>query len=30
LTVTEKTPRLKTAWIEFLGEQPEPLIDRVE
>lgn len=23
-------PRLKTAWIEFLGERPEPIIDRVE
>ena len=23
-------PRLKSAWVEFLGERPEPLIDRVE
>src|SRR5262245_35552067 len=23
-------PHLKTAWIEFLGERPEPIIDRVE
>jgi chromate reductase len=26
----KRYPSLKTAWIEFLGEQPEPLIDRVE
>ena len=24
------TRALKTAWVEFLGERPEPLIDRVE
>ena len=23
-------PRIKTAWIEFLGERPDPVIDRVE
>ena len=23
-------PRIKTAWIEFLGEKPDPVIDRVE
>jgi chromate reductase len=26
----KRYPSLKTAWIEFLGELPEPLIDRVE
>lgn len=26
----KRYPRLKTAWIEFLGERPEPIIDRVE
>jgi chromate reductase, NAD(P)H dehydrogenase (quinone) len=26
----KRYPRLKTAWIEFLGERPEPVIDRVE
>ena len=23
-------PRMKTAWIEFLGERPDPVFDRVE
>jgi chromate reductase, NAD(P)H dehydrogenase (quinone) len=23
-------PRIKTAWVEFLGERPDPVIDRVE
>ena len=26
----KRYPSLKTAWIEFLGERPDPLIDRVE
>jgi NAD(P)H-dependent FMN reductase len=26
----KRYPSLKTAWIEFLGERPEPIIDRVE
>jgi chromate reductase, NAD(P)H dehydrogenase (quinone) len=26
----KRYPSLKTAWIEFLGERPEPLIDRVQ
>jgi chromate reductase, NAD(P)H dehydrogenase (quinone) len=26
----KRYPRLKTAWIEFLGERPDPVIDRVE
>jgi NAD(P)H-dependent FMN reductase len=26
----KRYPRMKTAWIEFLGERPEPIIDRVE
>jgi NAD(P)H-dependent FMN reductase len=26
----KRYPHLKTAWIEFLGERPEPIIDRVE
>ena len=26
----KRYPSLKTAWVEFLGERPEPIIDRVE
>jgi NAD(P)H-dependent FMN reductase len=26
----KRYPSLKTAWVEFLGEQPDPVIDRVE
>jgi chromate reductase len=26
----KKYPHIKTAWIEFLGERPDPVFDRVE
>ena len=26
----KRYPRMKTAWVEFLGERPDPFLDRVE
>ena len=26
----KKYPLIKTAWVEFLGERPDPVFDRVE